>query len=94
MTAAGIPEEYLPNSVRHAMINDLYGVGLEEKEVNAYTGHSNNHHTTLNFYYHLDKQWVGRKLAGRADQPVEISQLSEKVARSILSDEAEEEDRT
>jgi integrase len=60
---AGIMEPYTAYSTRHAVISALFRSGLQEKEVNAYTGHSHNSHTALNFYYHLDAAWVGSKLA-------------------------------
>jgi hypothetical protein len=32
LAAAGIPDGFLPNLVRHAMTNDLYGARLDEKK--------------------------------------------------------------
>jgi hypothetical protein len=62
MTEAGIPAKYNPYSIRHAMINALIDGGLDEKQVNAYTGHSYNYHTAFKYYYHLDPNWAGNKL--------------------------------
>jgi hypothetical protein len=57
-------EKYKFYSARHAAIDALFSkLKLDEKSVNAYTGHSHNSHTALNFYYHLNKVWVGQKLA-------------------------------
>jgi integrase len=60
--AAGVPKHYTAYSIRHATISALYKF-MKEVEVNAYTGHSNNSHTTLNYYYHLDRNWAGQSLA-------------------------------
>jgi hypothetical protein len=59
---AGIPPPYKSNSLRHATITSLFAAGLDEKQVNAYSGHSNNYHTALKFYNHLDLNWAGAKL--------------------------------
>jgi site-specific recombinase XerD len=53
-------EGYTGYSFRHALIQALFDAGLDEKQVNAYTGHSNKSHTALNWYYHLDKNWAGQ----------------------------------
>jgi hypothetical protein len=60
---ANIPEVYKPYSIRYAVITALLQAGFDEKQVNAYTGHSNNSHTALNYYYHLDRSWAGKTLA-------------------------------
>jgi hypothetical protein len=63
MLDAGIDTtKYKPYSIPHAMINALIEAGLDEKQVNAYTGHSYNYHTAFKFYYHLDPNWAGAKL--------------------------------
>jgi hypothetical protein len=49
-------------SFRHSLIQALFDSGLDEKTVNAFTGHSNNAHTAVTFYYHLNKMWAGSKL--------------------------------
>jgi hypothetical protein len=54
--------KYKPYSIRHAMINELINSGMDEKQVNAYTGHSYNYHTAFKWYYHLDPNWAGSKL--------------------------------
>jgi hypothetical protein len=45
------------------VITALFQAGFDEKQVYAYTGHSNNTHTALNYYYHLDRAWAGKTLA-------------------------------
>jgi hypothetical protein len=60
---AKIPEVYKPYSIRHAVITALFQADFDEKQVNAFTGHSNNSHTALNYYYHLDRVWAGKTLA-------------------------------
>jgi hypothetical protein len=84
---AGIPGIYLPYSIGHALITYLYELGYSEIQVNAYTGHSPNYHTIIRFYYHLDKNAVGKKITG-------LIPIPEKAMRSILADqEGEEEDQ-
>jgi hypothetical protein len=61
---AGIPQEYTAYSIRHALITALFDMGLSETRVNAFTGHSNNSHTALSNYFHLDTKWVGQSLIG------------------------------
>jgi integrase len=72
-------------SFRHAMIQALFDAGLDEKQVNAYTGHSNSSHTALNWYYHLNKVWAGDKIRGTDRIP-----LSQEAQRIILEEGAEE----
>jgi integrase len=69
---AKIPDVYKPYSIRHAVITALFQAGLDEKQVNAFTGHSNNSHTALNYYYHLDRVWSGRTLEELA-KPIVIT---------------------
>ena len=66
---AGIPAQYTAYSIRHALITALFEMGLNEVQVNAYTGHSNNAHTALTHYFHLDEKWVGHALVP-AEMPV------------------------
>jgi hypothetical protein len=79
---AGIPPTYSAYSIRHALITELFNRGLREQEVNAYTGHSNNAHTALTNYFHLDENWVGRSLVGSAGETT----VSEEVAQFIEKD--------
>jgi hypothetical protein len=44
------------------MITWFFSHGWSELQVNAYTGHSNNSHTALDHYFHLNKKWLGREL--------------------------------
>jgi hypothetical protein len=81
---AGIPSIYLPYSIRHALITYLYELGLDETRVNAYTGHSPNYHTTIRFYYHLDKNDVANKIN-------DLIPISEQARRSIIADQENEE---
>jgi hypothetical protein len=77
----GVPG-YTGYSFRHSLIQALFDAGLDEKQVNAYTGHSNTAHTVINWYYHLDKQWAGQK----------IRTLSAEAKRAIENDGAEDGD--
>jgi hypothetical protein len=56
--------------------------------VNAYTGHSQNSHTTLNFYYHLDCNWAGAKLV----QPSAVSSAIVPVSREVQKEIDDDED--
>jgi integrase len=76
---------YAPYSFRHAMIQALFEAGLDEKQVNAYTGHSNRSHTALDYYYHLDKAWAGVKLSATDRVPITDGAL-----RVILQDGQED----
>jgi hypothetical protein len=67
---AGIPSNYTAYSIRHALITALFDMGLSEPQVNAYTGHSNNAHTALTHYFHLDGRWVGEDLAVPKEMPI------------------------
>jgi hypothetical protein len=63
---AGIPLMHTACPIIHALIIALFHMGLKKQEVNTYTGHSNNAHTALTNYFHLDENWVGRSLVGPA----------------------------
>jgi hypothetical protein len=104
LTDSGVDEAFGFYSTRHALINWLYTHGYDEKQVNAYTGHSNNYHTTLNFYYHLDTAWIGGRLARAGEATllpvsqaaqnmiqadVEATSLKEAELESALGSEAE-----
>jgi hypothetical protein len=65
LLAAKVPARYATYSIRHALITYLFDLGLSEVQVNAYTGHSNNSHTALNNYFHLDGKWLGRRIAAK-----------------------------
>jgi hypothetical protein len=60
---AGVSVSFPAYSIRHALITYLFDQGLSEIEVNAFTGHSNNSHTALTHYFHLDKKWMGSQIA-------------------------------
>jgi integrase len=80
---------YTGYSFRHSMIQALFDAGLDEKQVNAYTGHSNRSHTALDYYYHLDKQWAGAKIRAR---PTDRIKLCEGARRLIEAEDEREED--
>jgi hypothetical protein len=84
MQDAGIPSHYTTYSIRHALITALFDRGLSEPEVNAYTGHSNNAHTALTHYFHLDGRWVGDQLAISGERTISAS-----AADAIISDNLE-----
>jgi hypothetical protein len=72
---------YTGYSFRHAVIQALFDAGLDEKAVNAYTGHSNSAHTALNWYYHLDKMWAGQQLRAAPTDRVQLRPEALRVIR-------------
>jgi hypothetical protein len=76
---------YTAYSFRHSMMQALFHAGLNEMQVNAYTGHSNRSHTAVNYYYHLDKVWAGEKIRGTDRVP-----LTPDAQRVILAEGSEE----
>jgi hypothetical protein len=66
MVEGGIDRSFPAYSARHALITLLIRLGFTEVEVNAFTGHSNNSHTALNHYFHLDGNWAGRRIVQEA----------------------------
>jgi integrase len=76
---------YTAYSFRHSMIQALFDAGLNEMQVNAYTGHSNRSHTAADYYYHLNKVWAGEKIRGTDRIP-----LSVEAQRIILAEGSEE----
>jgi hypothetical protein len=81
LKAAGIPDVFAAYSFRHALITWLFARGHSEIEVNAYTGHSNNSHTALSHYYHLDNRWLGREIALS-----KVKAMPEAAARVVKAD--------
>jgi hypothetical protein len=67
---AKIPSCYATYSILHALITALFAKGLSEPEVNAYTRHSNNAHTDLIHYFHMDEKWAGNDLANFGDREI------------------------
>jgi integrase len=66
MVEGRIDRSFPAYSARHALITLLIKLGFTEVEVNAFTGHSNNSHTALNHYFHLDGNWAGRRIVQEA----------------------------
>jgi hypothetical protein len=80
LTLAGIDPQFPAYSLRHVLITALFDGGLEEHEVNAYTGHSNNAHTAATNYYYLNSRWVGRALAGG-----QVSERAKRLAPPVIA---------
>jgi hypothetical protein len=78
-------------SFRHSTIQALFDAGLEERQVNAYTGHSNNAHTAVNFYYHLNKMWAAQKIRSAPTDRVqlrdEVLEIIEREKAQVLKDD-------
>jgi integrase len=70
---AGIDRKYPAYSIRHALITALFDAGLNESQVNAYTGHSHNAHTAATSYFHLNTKWVGHAIAAESLSPAAVA---------------------
>jgi hypothetical protein len=81
LVKAGVHPGVPAYSVRHALITFLLSLGFSEVEVNAFTGHSNNYHTALNHYFHLDGNWAGNRIVEEA-----LRAVPEKAERLIEVD--------
>jgi hypothetical protein len=94
MVKAGIDRHFPTYSARHALITFLLRLGFSEVEVNAYTGHSNNSHTALSHYFHLDGNWAGRKIVQEALKvvPEKAEEIIERDNRVQREEEGEELD--
>ena len=87
---AGIPEGYTGYSIRHATITALFRF-MGEKEVNAFTGHSQDAHVALEHYYHLDRNWAGGKLAELKTMVTVTPRMQEEFDRDEVEAEREQE---
>jgi hypothetical protein len=81
LVEAGLDKSVPAYCARHALITFLLRLGFSEVEVNAHTGHSNNSHTALNHYFHLDGNWAGRRIVEEA-----VKGVPEKAERVIEED--------
>jgi hypothetical protein len=72
----------------------LLRLGFSEVEVNAYTGHSNNSHTALSHYFHLDGNWAGRRIVQEAlkEVPEKAEEIIERDNRVQREEDGEELD--
>jgi hypothetical protein len=59
--------------------------------VNAYTNHSNNSRTGLNFYFRIDRAWVGSKLATLTAEPDKTQEEIQHKGIEDVALDAEEE---
>jgi hypothetical protein len=91
MVDAGIPPVYTAYTVRHALITALFDAGLSETDVNAYTGHSQNSHTAVNYCFHLDKRWIGRMIE-KKQRRVSQLRIDEVIMEDNLRNREEEEE--
>jgi hypothetical protein len=103
LKTAEIPCVYTAYSIRHALITELFNRGLKEQEVNAYTGHSNNAHTALTNYFHLEENWIGRspmdaagevQLSDQAAQLIEVDNQRFQSELHVGEEEASADERT
>ena len=60
---------------------------MKETEVNAFTGHSNNSHTSLNYYCHLDRNWAGNTLVSMSSGKKQRKVVEQEVQDYIDADE-------
>jgi integrase len=85
---AGVPLVYKPNSTRHAALTALLSM-IEDKEVNAFTGHTQRASTLLTHYYHLDKSHAAQRLASLTAQGPAVVTVPEKVQEILERDKEE-----
>jgi integrase len=82
---------YTGYSFRHSMIQALFDAGLDERQVNAYSGHSNNAHTAVNYYYHLNKMRAAQKIRAaptdRVQMRVEVLEIIKRENAQILDED-------
>jgi hypothetical protein len=90
LVAVGIDRKYPAYSIRHALITALFDAGLDESQVNAYTGHSHNAHTTATSYFHLNTKWVGHAIAAESTSPAAVAGADPVVERDNAERQAEE----
>jgi hypothetical protein len=77
-------KDWTAYSFRTSSISRMFRSGLNERQVNAFTGHSNNAHTALNFYYKLNKKTIGAALRVL---PSDKMAISEEAAAFLASDD-------
>jgi hypothetical protein len=75
-------------SFRHSIIQALIDAGLDEKEVNSYSGHSNNSSTVRKYYYHLDKAWASEMVRALSTDRIHLCRL----AKRIIEKDGDEEE--
>jgi hypothetical protein len=63
LTAAGVPPQFRPYSIKHAVISALFHLGCSRAEVNLFTGHSELADTAPAFYLKSIHRWPGFLLA-------------------------------
>jgi hypothetical protein len=86
----GINRKYPAYSIRHALITALFDAGLNESQVNAYTGHSHNVYTAATSNFHLNSKWVGYAIAAESLSPAAVAGADPVVERDNADRQAEE----
>jgi hypothetical protein len=85
LVKAAIDHRFPTYSARHALITFLLRLGFSEVEVIVYTSPSNNSHTALSHYFHLDGNWAGRGIVKEA-----LKEVPEKAEGIIGRDNKEQ----
>jgi hypothetical protein len=68
----------------------LFDTGLNESQVNVYTGHSHNTHTAATSYFHLNTKWVGHAIAAKSLSPAAVAGVDRVVERDNTERQTEE----
>jgi hypothetical protein len=68
----------------------LFDAGLNESQVNAYTGHSHNAHTAATSYVHLNSKWFGNAIAAESLSPAAVASAESVVEAGNAERQAEE----
>jgi hypothetical protein len=87
---ARIDRKYLAYSIRHTLITTLFDAGLNESQVNAYTGHTHNAHTAATSYFHLNSKWVEHAIAAESLSPAAVASAESVVETDNAERQAEE----
>jgi hypothetical protein len=85
----GISEEFSGNSVRHATISEARKLVKSTVGVNAFTGHSNNATTILDYYYHQNGNWLGFRLAQLTGEGPRVVAVPDETQQLMENDDAE-----
>jgi integrase len=86
----GIDRKYPAYSIRHALITALFDAGLNESQVNDYTGLSHNAHTAATSYFHLNSKRVGHAIAAESLSPAAVAGAESVVETDNTEHQAEE----
>jgi integrase len=83
MTAAGVPPEYKPHSIRAAVISKGFALQLSKDQISVLSGHSLKSQTIMDHYYRDIDNWPGFRLAQNALSPIQQQEGGADTSRSV-----------